>query len=99
MAKAKKSQRHASALKAHRQAVRHQALNRATKKRVRLALRAVTDAASAKDATKLTELLASASSALDKAAKSGTLHWKTAARKKSRLAKRAAQLATAGAKA
>jgi small subunit ribosomal protein S20 len=99
MAKAKKSTRHASALKAHRQSLRHQILNRAAKKRVRLAMRAVTDAASAKDATKLTELMAAASAALDKAAKSGTLHWKTAARKKSRLAKRAAQMTAAGAKA
>lgn len=89
MAKAKKSQRHASALKAHRQSVKHNERNRDAKKRIRLAMRAVTDAASAKDTTKLSELLAGASAALDKAAKSGALHWKTAARKKSRLAKRA----------
>jgi small subunit ribosomal protein S20 len=90
MAKAKKSQRHASAIKAHRQSLRHNERNRMAKKSIRLAMRAVTDAASAKDTTKLGELMSAASAALDKAAKTGALHWKTAARKKSRLAKRVA---------
>ena len=97
MAKAKKSTRHASAMKAHRQSLKRYARNRAAKKSIRLAARAVTDAASAKDAGKVAELIAQASAALDKAARGGTIHWKTAARRKSRLAKRvAAQLAPAG---
>jgi ribosomal protein S20 len=41
------------------------------------------------------ELMASASAAIDKAAQSGTIHWKTAARKKSRLMKRSAASAAA----
>lgn len=90
MAQAKKPTRHASAIKAYRQSVRRQTRNRQIKKGIRLAARAVTEAAAAKDAAKLPELIAAASSALDKAAKGGAIHWKTAARRKSRLAQRAA---------
>lgn len=90
MAKPKKSARHASALKAYRQSVKRNLRNREIKKGIRLAARAVADAASAKDTTKLGEMMAAAASAVDKAAQSGTIHWKTAARKKSRLAKRIA---------
>lgn len=93
MAQAKKSKRHASAMKAYRQAVTRNLRNREIKKGVRLAIRAVADAASAKDAAKVNELLSAASATIDKAARRGTLHWKTAARKKSRLTQRvAAQL-------
>ena len=95
----KKQTRHKSALKAHRQSLRHAVLNRQTKKDVRLALRAVVDAAKAKDVKKVAELTAKASESLDKAAKRGTIHWKAAARKKSRLAAQAHKLATASAAA
>ena len=94
----KKQTRHKSALKAQRQAVRHTLLNRAIKKDVRQAVRAVIDAAKAKDVTKIDELAAKASSTLDKAAKRGTIHWKAAARKKSRLALAARKLAVAAAR-
>jgi small subunit ribosomal protein S20 len=90
MAKPKKTTRHASAMKAYRQSVKHNLRNRDTKKGIRLAVRAVTDAAAAKDAAKMGELMSAAVSAIDKAAQSGSLHWKAAARKKSRLAKRLA---------
>jgi len=93
----KKQTRHKSALKAHRQSVRHAILNRQTKKDVRLALRAVIDAAKAKDVKKVAELTAKASESLDKAAKRGTIHWKAAARKKSRLAAQAHKLVAASA--
>ncbi len=94
----KKSPRHRSALKALRQSLRRRDRNREVKKGVRLAARAVTEAAAAKDAGRLVELMASASAAIDKAARRGTIHWKAAARRKSRLAKRAAaQPAPAGA--
>ena len=53
---------------------------------MRSAVRAVIEAAKAKDVKKIAELTAKASSTLDKAAKHGTIHWKAAARKKSRLA-------------
>ena len=88
MAKPKKSARHANAMKAYRQSVKRNMRNRDIKKGIRLAVRAVSDAAASKDAAKLGELMAAASSAVDKASQAGTIHWKTAARKKSRLAKR-----------
>lgn len=87
--------RHRSAIKAHRQSVKRNLRNRNTKKGIRVALRAVTDAAAAKDTGKLAELMAKASSELDKAARTGAIHWKAAARKKSRLAHRTAQAAAA----
>ena len=95
MAQAKKSMRHRSGIKAHRQSVKRNLRNRSTRKGIRLALRAVTDAAEAKDTGKISESLSKAASALDKAAQTGAIHWKAAARKKSRLAARAAQVGAA----
>ena len=95
MAKPKKTARHASAMKAYRQSVKRNLRNRDIKKGIRLAVRAVTEANASKDATKLGELLATASSSIDKAAQAGSIHWKTAARKKSRLMKRSAASAAA----
>jgi small subunit ribosomal protein S20 len=95
----KKQTRHKSALKAHRQAVKHTLQNRAIKKDVRVAVRAVIDAAKAKDVKKVADLASKAAAALDKAAKHGTIHWKAAARKKSRLAIAAQKLVSAAAPA
>lgn len=96
MAAKKKPTRHASALKAHRQSLKRYSRNRAAKKAIRLSIRAAVDAG--KD-PKVGELLAQASSCMDRAAQRGTIHWKTAARKKSRLAKRLAAIAAAPAAA
>jgi small subunit ribosomal protein S20 len=85
----KKTIRHRSGIKAHRQSLKRHARNTAMMKAIRRAARAAGDAATAKDPT-TSELLAKASSAFDRAAQRGTIHWKTAARRKSRLAKRAA---------
>jgi small subunit ribosomal protein S20 len=93
----KKQTRHKSALKAQRQSIKHALHNRSIKKGVRAAVRAVVDAAKAKDVKKVAEFTAKASSALDKAAKAGTIHWKAAARKKSRLAIAARKLVAASA--
>lgn len=82
----KKQMRHKSGLKAHRQSLKHAIHNASLKKSVRLAVRAVVDAAKSKDIKDLGALTGKASAALDKAAKAGTIHWKAAARKKSRLA-------------
>ncbi|MDE2490070.1 MAG: 30S ribosomal protein S20 [Elusimicrobia bacterium] len=90
----KKQTRHRSALKALRQSEKHARHNRQIKKTVRLAIRAVVDAAKANDVTKVAALTAKASAALDKAAKGGTIHWKAAARKKSRLAAQVRKLAS-----
>ncbi len=95
MAQAKKSKRHASAMKAYRQSVTRNLRNREIKKDLKLAARALTDAAQAKDTGKLAELVATASAAIDKAAHKGAIHWKAAARKKSRLAQRVAALSSA----
>lgn len=95
MAQKKKTMRHASAQKAARQAITRNLQNRGIKKDVRLAVRAVADAASAKDAAKVSQLLSEACSAIDKAAQKGAIHWKTAARKKSRLSARAVVLSSA----
>jgi len=81
--------RHRSAIKAHRQSLRRHARNVALKKAIRRAARAAGDAATSKD-SKTSELLAQAASAFDRAAQRGTIHWKAAARRKSRLAKRVA---------
>ena len=82
----KKQMRHKSGLKAHRQSLKHAIHNAKLRKSVRLAVRAVVDAAQSKDIKSLSALTGKASAALDKAAKAGTIHWKAAARKKSRLA-------------
>ncbi|MDR0953071.1 MAG: 30S ribosomal protein S20 [Elusimicrobiota bacterium] len=75
-----KTGRHTSALKAQRQAEKRTSMNTGLKKTARLAAKDVAK-------TKTAESLSKASSALDKAAKKGVLHWKAAGRKKSRLAK------------
>ena len=93
----KKQTRHKSGLKAHRQSIKRNLRNRDIKKGVRAALRAVVDAAKAKDVAQLSALTAKASQALDKAAKGGTIHWKAAARKKSRLAAQTARLTASAA--
>jgi small subunit ribosomal protein S20 len=91
----KKQARHKSALKAQRQSVKRWIHNREIKRSVRAAIKAVMEAAKAKDVKKVAELTAKAASVLDKAAKNGTIHWKAAARKKSRLADAASKLAVA----
>ncbi len=58
-------------------------------------VRAVMDAAKSKDIKGLSDLTGKAAAALDKAAKSGTIHWKAAARKKSRLAAQVSKLTAA----
>jgi small subunit ribosomal protein S20 len=97
MADKKKTMRHRSGLKAHRQSLRRHQRNLEIKKAVRKTVRSAVAAATTKDA-KAGDLLSQASSTLDRAAQRGTIHWKTAARKKSRLAKRVAtQLAAVAA--
>lgn len=96
MAKIKKTGRHTGAIKAHRQSAARARRNRAVKKGLRLAARGVLRAASAKNSAEVQKLLPKAYSLLDKAAKTGAIHWKAAARTKARLARRATA-ATAGA--
>lgn len=79
---------HKSAAKRARQSVKRNELNRARRAKVRTLVKAVEKAAAAKDAPVAKTALKTAESALARAAGRGTLHWKTAARKTSRLAKR-----------
>lgn len=81
-----KTGRHTGALKAQRQAEKRTSQNKGLMKQVRATTKKVLAAVKAEKATVAEELKAAASS-IDKAAKKKTIHWKTAARKKSRLAK------------
>ena len=83
-----KTGRHTSALKAQRQAEKRTSANKGLTKKIRLATKKVHASAAAKAAT-LKEDLQKAEACIDKAAKKKVIHWKTAARKKSRLAKAA----------
>ena len=91
----KKQLRHKSGLKAHRQSLRHAIRNAGVRKSVRLAVRAVMDAAKSSDVKSLSDLTGKAAATLDKAAKRGAIHWKAAARRKSRLAAQVGKLAAA----
>ncbi len=88
-----KTGRHTGAIKTHRQSVRRMLRNRIIKKKAREAQKDFLAAVDGKDKTKAAALLKAVSSNWDKAAKKGTIHWKTAARKKSRLAHRLAKVA------
>lgn len=75
-----------SALKRIRQSEKQRARNRSVRTRVRTASKAALTAVGTPAAE---EALRTAQSVLDRAAKRGVLHPRTAARRKSRLAKRA----------
>jgi small subunit ribosomal protein S20 len=76
---------HKSAMKRLRQDKKRRARNRAVKSEVKSVSKRVVTAESGDDVQKL---LSQAESTIDRAAKKGVIHWKNAARKKSRLAKR-----------
>ena len=76
---------HKSAKKRLRQDKKRMARNKAVKSEVKSARKKATDAAGSDDAAKL---LSQAESTIDRAAKKRVIHWRNAARKKSRLAKR-----------
>ncbi len=78
---------HKSAIKRHKQSVKRAARNRAAKTRIRNVIKDVRAAIKANDTEKANQLLVEATSTVDRAATKGVLHWKTAARKISRLAK------------
>jgi small subunit ribosomal protein S20 len=78
---------HKSALKRHRQSLKRRARNKSVKTRVKNVIKAVRLAAEQKDAGKAAEALRTATSVLDRAAQKKVIHWRTAARKISRLSK------------
>ncbi|MBI3298983.1 MAG: 30S ribosomal protein S20 [Elusimicrobia bacterium] len=83
-----KTGRHTGAIKTHRQALRRTARNRVIRRKARDAAKDFLEAVTKKDKGAAAKLLGAVASTWDKAAKKGTIHWKTAARRKSRLAAR-----------
>lgn len=76
---------HASAIKRHRQSLKAQARNKATKTRIKNALKAVRQAVEQNDPEQAQARLVLAMAVLDKAAGKKVIHWGCAARKVSRL--------------
>jgi len=82
---------HKSAAKRIRQDKKRRARNRAVKSEVKLVVKKVTAVTDSEEGAKI---LPEVNSVIDKAAKKGVLHWRTAARKKSRLAKQVKSLSS-----
>jgi small subunit ribosomal protein S20 len=80
---------HKSAKKRARQTVKRNELNRSRRSTIRTLAKESEVASASGNPVDVTKALQKAESALAKGAARGTLHWKTAARKTSRLAKRA----------
>jgi small subunit ribosomal protein S20 len=80
---------HESAKKRARQALKRNETNRSRRSAIRTLAKEAEVAASSGDPSTALTALRKAESALAKGTARGTLHWKTAARKTSRLAKRA----------
>jgi small subunit ribosomal protein S20 len=83
-------QRHKSAEKEARKSIRHNAVNREARSRLKTAVRNVLES---KDAAKAAETLKIACSVIDKSAKTGLIHANKAANNKSRLTKFVTKLA------
>ena len=79
---------HKSALKRHRQSLENRDRNRATRSRMKTAVKAAVQAVEAKDEN-AAKILSTAVSVVAKSASKGLIHKNTAARKISRLTKRA----------
>jgi small subunit ribosomal protein S20 len=86
---------HDSALKAHRQNVRHREHNRQLRTRLRSALRDIRAAIDSDDADKVKDALRNTISLVDKMAAKKLIHRNTAGRYKSRLASRVAKKSAA----
>lgn len=78
---------HKSAIKRHKQSEIRAARNRSRRTRVKNMVKTVRTAITEKNFDTATTNLVKATSAIDKCASKGALHWKTAARRVSRLAK------------
>ena len=79
---------HKSAIKRSRQSVKRAKINHARKSVIHTLVKAFEKAIGGKDATGALKALRAVEAALARGAGRGTLHWKTASRKTSRLAKR-----------
>ena len=81
---------HASALKAHRQSLKHREHNRQFRSRLRGALKSIRTALDGKDLDGAKAALNETTSLIDKMASKGIIHSNAAGRYKSRLASRMA---------
>jgi small subunit ribosomal protein S20 len=81
---------HASALKAHRQSLKHREHNRQLRARLRNALRTIRSAVDANDLAKVKAGLKETISLIDRMASKGIIHRNAASRYKSRLSARVA---------
>lgn len=90
-----KTGRHTSALKAHRQSLKHQDANIKARSAIRTIARNVEAAIAKKDSKAAKAFLQQAFSAWDKAAKTGLIHSRAASRKKARLSQRLSKLESA----
>jgi small subunit ribosomal protein S20 len=79
---------HKSSEKRARQTIKRNTINRARRSNIQALVKAVHEAVAADDVTVAKKAVVAAEAALARGAGRGTLHWKTAARKTSRLAKR-----------
>ena len=80
---------HKSAIKRHKQSLKKADRNRAVRTRVKNVVKEMRTAILEKNPESIEAALKKATIAIDKSASKGVLHWKTAARKISRLAKAA----------
>ncbi len=76
---------HKSAIKRHKQSLTRAARNKAARTRVKNAVKSAQTAIQGKDKEQAALALSKAASVLDKTAGKGSIHWKKAARKISRL--------------
>lgn len=79
---------HKSSEKRARQTIKRNSINRARRSSIQTLIKSVDEAVASKDAAAAVKAQRAAEAALARGAGRGTLHWKTAARKTSRLAKR-----------
>jgi small subunit ribosomal protein S20 len=84
---------HASALKAHRQSLKHREHNREFRSKLRSALKSIRASLDAKDAEAVKGQFRSTVSLIDKMAQKGIIHHNAAARYKSRIQARLAKIA------
>lgn len=78
---------HKSAIKRHKQSLKHAARNRSYRTRVKNVIKDTRAAINGDDRELAQKTLREAASAISKASSKGAIHWKTAARKISRLAR------------
>ena len=88
-----KTGRHTTALKAHRQSLKHAEANQDVRSNIRSIARKAEQAVAGKDLKSAQQYLNEAFSVWDKAAQKGVIHRRAAMRKKSRLASRLQTLA------